>query len=171
MRWLLGAGAAAVIFFPLVANAGSASKCDRAAFVAVVSEASAQLSAINTANKKSFEMKLRALKARQNWTDRDFVAKATPFVKDKKIAAFDAFNKALLTKVSQLGKGASNNVSLASLAGGGDSQTNKKCQMLNKLRGIMANVVENTRTKWAYMLGKIDAANSSEPTLQASAGQ
>lgn len=168
MRWLLSAGAAVLVFFPMVANAGSAAKCDRAAFTAVVSEASAQLSAINAANKKSFDMKLRALKERQKWADGDFVAKATPFVKNEKIAAFDAANKALVAKVPQLGKGASSSVNLASLAGGG-AQTDKNCQMLSELRGLMAKVVENTRAKWAYMLGKIDAASNSKATLQASA--
>jgi hypothetical protein len=30
--------------------------------------------------------------------------------------------------------------------------------MLEELRALMAQVVENTRTKWAHMLGKLDAA-------------
>jgi hypothetical protein len=171
MRWLVSASAAAMLFFPIVACADSAAKCDRAAFTAVVSEASAQLSTINAANKKSFEMKLRALKTRQNWADGDFVAKATPFVKDEKISAFDATNKALVAKVPQLGKGVSNNINLASLGSAGGAQVDKNCRMLSELRGIMAKVVENTRAKWAYMLGKIDAASNSKATLQANAGK
>jgi hypothetical protein len=170
MRWLLGAGAAVVMFSPIVACADSVTNCDRAAFTAVVSEASVRLSAINAANKNSFDIKLRALKASQNWSDADFIAKATPLVKDEKIAAFDAANKALVAKVPQLGKGASSNVNLASLSGGG-AQADKNCQMLSELRGIMAKVVENTRAKWAYMLGKIDAASDSETPIQASIKQ
>jgi hypothetical protein len=170
VRWLFGAGAAVVLLFPVVALAGSVTKCERAAFAAVVSEASAQLTAINAANKKSFDVKLRALKTSQNWADGDFVAKATPFVKDEKIAAFDAANRSLLAKVPQLGKGAASNINLASLVSGG-AQADKNCQMLSELRGLMAKVVENTRAKWAYMLGKIDAASNSKATQQASAGQ
>jgi hypothetical protein len=170
MRWLLGAGAVAALLLPMVASAGSVAKCDKTAFTAVVSEASAQLSAINAANKKSFEIKLRALKISQNWADGDFVAKATPFVKNEKIAAFDAANRSLLAKVPQLGKSAASNINLASLGSGG-AQADKNCQMLSELRGLMSKVVENTRAKWAYMLGKIDAASNSKATQQASAGQ
>ena len=41
--------------------------------------------------------------------------------------------------------------------------------MLQELRGLMAQVVENTRAKWTYMLGKADGAL--EDARQAKAGQ
>jgi hypothetical protein len=34
----------------------------------------------------------------------------------------------------------------------------KHCAMLGELRGLMAKVVENTRSKWAHMLAKLDTA-------------
>ena len=129
--------------------------CEQAAFAAVVSEASAKLSAMNDENKRTFQAKLASLKAREGWADADYAAKATPFVKDAAITALDEGNKQLLDKVPQLGGGQV--VAVAGLAGGPDL-TARRCAMLEELRGLMGKVVENTRAKWAHMHGKLDAA-------------
>jgi hypothetical protein len=169
MRWF--AGAAVAVLFPVVAHAAEMpAKCDQAAFAAVVGEAGAQLTAINGAAKKSFQDKLQALKTRENWSDADFVANATPFVKDEKIVAFDEGNKALLAKVPQLGGGEPVLASTAALPGA-DDRNAKRCAMLGELRGLMTQVIENTRAKWAYLLGKIETAALVDASRQAQAGQ
>jgi hypothetical protein len=149
MRFLLGA---AVLFFTSQVSFAQTPACEQAAFAAAVSEAGATLSAMNEENKKAFQGKLLALKAREGWTDADYPAKATPFVKDETIAALDEGNKALLAKVPQLG--GATDFALAGAAGLPD----KRCAMLGELRGLMAKVVENTRSKWAHMLAKLDTA-------------
>ena len=155
---------AAVLLFPLTAMAGAQGGCDQAAFAAVVAEAGAALSAMNGENKKSFQDRLQLLRSRENWSDADYLAKATPFVKDGSIAAFDDGNKTLLAKVQALGA-APVAAGIAPLP----SPDGRHCAMLDELRGLMAQVVENTRAKWGYMLGKVDAAM--EASRQAKAAQ
>ena len=163
MRFL--AGAAVLIFVPAAMPGALAADCGREAFSKVVSQASAELAAINNAQKTGLHEKLQLLKARQGWADGDFVARATPFVQDARIAEFDQGNKSLLARVPQLGASASF-AGAASLPVAADD---RNCTMLQDLRGLMAQVVENTRAKWAYMLGKIDGAL--EDARQAQAGR
>jgi hypothetical protein len=121
--------------------------CDKAAFETVVATASATLTQINDQNKRAFLEKLQLLKAREGWVEADYVAKATPFVKDERIAAFDAKNQALLDQVSRLG-------------GEEPPDEERRCAMLRQLKAIMTEVVVITGEKWTYMLGKVDAALS-----------
>lgn len=130
-----------------------ASACEQAAFQAVVGEASARLSAMNDENKRAFQAKLASLRAREGWSDADFPAKATPFAKDATTTALDEGNRQLLEKVPHLGGG--QGIETASAA---TDLAGKRCAMLEELRGLMGKVVENTRGKWAHMLGKLDAA-------------
>jgi hypothetical protein len=162
MRFPLGA---AVVLFTSQVTFAQTPACEQTAFAATVSEASAALSATNDENKKAFQAKLLALKAREGWTDADYPAKATPFVKDETIAAFDEGNKVLLGKVPQLGGGAD-----FALAGAAGDMPDKRCAMLTDLRGLMAKVVDNTKAKWAHMLAKLDAALEAPRPVKA-AGQ
>lgn len=148
MRFPLGA---AVLFFTSQVSFAQTPACEQAAFASTVSEASAALTSMNDENKKAFQGKLLALKTRHGWTDADYPAKATPFVKDETIAALDEGNKALLAKVPQLGGGADFALAAADLP-------EKRCAMLTELRGLMAKVVENTKAKWTHMLAKLDTA-------------
>ncbi len=147
------------------ALSAAAADCGRDAFSAVVSQASAELAAINSAQKAGLHEKLQLLKARQGWAEGDFVARATPFVQDAKIAEFDQGNKTLLARVPQLGAPASLAGAAPALPGADD----RNCAMLQELRALMAQLVENTRAKWTYMLGKADGAL--EDARQAKAGQ
>jgi hypothetical protein len=144
-------GAAILFLLPQASFAQNAATCEQGAFAAVVSDASGVLAAMNEDNKKAFQAKLATLKAREGWADSEFAAKATPFVKDPTTAALDEGNKALLDKVPQLG----------GVAGGESAAPEQvaasRCAMLEELRGLMGKVVENTRAKWAHMLGKLDA--------------
>jgi hypothetical protein len=148
MRAQLGA---AILFLLPQASFAQNATCEQGAFAAVVSDASGVLAAMNEDNKKAFQAKLATLKAREGWADSEFAAKATPFVKDPTTAALDEGNKALLDKVPQLG-GAAGGESAAA-----EQIAARRCAMLEELRGLMGKVVENTRAKWAHMLGKLDA--------------
>lgn len=156
-------GIAAFAFVALTAPAQAEEKCGQAAFAAVVNEASAKLTAMNDENRKSFQGKLQSLKLRGNWSDADYVAKATPFVQDERIAAFDANGKALLAKVELLGQPGQVVVtaSVATPLGMLDRETARRCAMLEDLQALMAQVVDNTGAKWQYMHDKIDAASES----------
>jgi hypothetical protein len=151
MRFWLGAAMLFTALQPSFALAAGA--CEQEAFAAVVSEASAALAAMNDGNRKTFQAKLAALKAREGWSDGEYAARATPFVRDASITALDDSNKLALNKVSQLG-GA--NLDTAGVTGA--TLPSQRCAMLEELRTLMARVVENTRAKWAHMLGKLDAA-------------
>lgn len=156
-------GTVAIVLVSLTASAKAEDKCGQAAFAAVVSEAGAQLTALNDENKKSFHGKLQTLKVREAWTDADYVAKATPFVKDERIAAFDLTSNEILGRVQQLGQPGPGTVtaSVAAPISTADTDTARRCAMLEELRGLMAQVVVNTRAKWGYMHGKLDAASDS----------
>jgi altronate dehydratase len=147
MRLQLGAAV-----FLLLPQMSFAQGCEQADFASTVGGASAVLSAMNDENKKALQARLVALKAREGWSDDEYAARATPFVKDPTTAALDDGNKALLEKVPQLGGAAQAAASQAA------DDAAKRCAMLHELRGLMARVVENTRVKWSHMLGKLDAA-------------
>lgn len=153
MRFRLGAAMLFMTFQPSYAQPSAT--CEQAAFAAVVSDASGVLAAMNEENKKAFQTRLASLKTREGWADAEYAAKASPFAKDQTTTALDEGNKTLLDKVPQLGAGA--NLETAGAAGGPDLSA-KRCAMLEELRGLMAKVVENTKAKWAHMLGKLDAA-------------
>ena len=165
----LRASAAALLIILLPALDARAEECGREAFASVVERASAELSAMNEANKKRFHEKLQMLKLRAGWSDADFVAQATPFIRDERIGAFDTQNKLLLAKVPELGSAERTVASLASASPAIGASADGRCGMMNELRGLMASLVENSRAKWAYMFGKVDAAL--EKSGEAKAGQ
>lgn len=148
------AGAAALILLSAAALDAKAADCDREAFTAVVGEVSAELAALNAAQKAALHEKLQLLRARQGWADADFVAKATPFVQDAKIAEYDQGIKTLLARVPQLGAPAA----LAAVAPSLPASEPRNCTTLQELRALLAQLVDNTRAKWGYMLAKADGA-------------
>jgi len=142
----------------MVAAAAQAGPCGRDALKAVVSEASAKLNEINAANKVRFHEKLQTLKARAGWSREEYVAKATPFVRDERIAAFNARNSELLAKVPGLSPPSRSVASLAGAAPSFDAPSGEDCPMTEKLRTLMDKLVANCRAKWTYMFDKIDRA-------------
>lgn len=131
-------------------NGAKAESCDKAAFENVIATVSGTISALNAEKKAQFQDKLQALKVKAGWSDADYVAKATPFVKDERTAELDAANQALLAKVQTLG--------------GGDTAASeeKRCAMLSELRGMMDEIVANTRAKWEHMIAKVTQASSGQ---------
>ncbi len=137
----------------------SAQDCERKAFTGLVEKARAELTALNMRNKQVFQAKLQGLKDNKGWSDREFLEQAIPFVRDEKIAAFDDETKALLARIPELSVRPSRSV--ASLAGAlpsTNAASEKRCAAIKRLQGILGKIVESTHAKWAYMIGKLDAA-------------
>lgn len=163
---LFRTGIAILFLFPAAALAEPSGECGQAAFAAVVSEASAQLNAMNSQGKVDFQQKLQRLRERRGWSHEEFIAEATPFVQNDEIAAFDQDSQHLLANVAELGAPAPVQASLTGLSAGSDGD---HCAMLAKLRGLMVKLVENTKAKWAFMIGRVDSALNAGP--QATAGK
>jgi hypothetical protein len=115
-----------------------AETCERAAFEAVVDEASSTLVKLTQSNTPLFQNKLRALKDKRRWTHDQFLKDGAAFVRDEKISDFDERSEQLLIKINTQGGGSAN------------------CQVLQELRGTMRSLVDTQNAKWAYMFDKID---------------
>jgi hypothetical protein len=139
---LLGRRARAIawaVAFVLASSAAlHAEVCERAAFEAVVDEASTTLVKLTQSNTPVFQNKLRTLKDKRRWTHDQFLKDGAVFVRDEKIAEYDEKSEQLLIKINTQG-GASSN-----------------CQVLQELRGTMKALVDTQNAKWAYMFDKID---------------
>ena len=141
----------------------NAQGCEREAFTGLVDQAKAELTALNTTNKQLFQAKLQVLKDSRGWSDKELVANATPFVRDETIAAFDDETKALLARIPELNVRPSRSVaSLAGAVPSANAALEKRCAAIERLQGILGKVVESTRAKWAYMIGKLDVAIAAE---------
>ena len=126
---------------------GQETQCDEAAFRQAVANASASLTALHDTNSKIFQEKLQRLRALGNWQEAEFVAKATPFVKDETTASLDAASQALLGEVQSL-----------EAANAGTEAG--RCAMLSKVKISMEKVVANTAAKWEHVLTNIDRATA-----------
>lgn len=142
--WTSPAVVAAMVAFGSIADAAP---CTRDDFATVVEQASDTLRALNADNTPTFQTKLRQLKERRKWTHDQFLKQAAPFVQDDKILGLDEQTATLLNKIQGLGEG-----------GGGREPD---CALLAVLEKHMQDLVSTTRTKWAYMNGKIDIALAS----------
>lgn len=128
-------------------------QCDAAAFRQAVASASASITKLHEQNGKLFQEQLQKLRALNKWSDADYVAKATPYVKDETTASLDAANQALLTKVQ----------SVEAANAGTDAG---RCAMLGEVKLAMDKVVANTAAKWQHMLTKIAQATA-QPVVEA----
>jgi hypothetical protein len=157
---------ALIVALPFASGAALAENCDQAAFSAVVDEARNRLEALNIENKQEFQQKLGELREKRGWSKDDFVKNARPLVQDAGIASFDARHEELLTRVPKIGQADRPVASLAGIAPAGESASDSRCVMLDELRSLMGQVIENTRAKWAYMHGKTDAALTQSASSQ-----
>lgn len=126
-------------FSGLTAGPGKAQTCQRADFEAVVDEASNTLLQLTQTNTPAFQAKLRALKAKRNWTNEQLMTEGAAFVRDDKIAAFDQQSEQLLLKINTQG---------------GDGAD---CGVLAGLKDAMKTLVDTQQAKWKHMFDKIDA--------------
>lgn len=120
-------------------------QCDSAAFREAVSSASAAITLLHEKNGKIVQENLQKLRALNNWREAEYLANATPFVRDETTVSLDAANRALLTKVQSLD------------AANANTETGR-CEMLNELRNAMQKVVANTAAKWEHMIDKVNRA-------------
>jgi hypothetical protein len=118
--------------------------CAKADFEAVVEQAAGSLRELNSKNKPLFQEKLRNLKDKAGWTHDQFMQEAAPYVRDDKIAEFDASTDELLGAISSMGQE-------------GAAAKTPDCGLLLELRARMKLLVDTQASKWTYMFGKIDA--------------
>lgn len=118
--------------------------CSKAEFESAVDHAAEQLRDLNNKNRPEFQAKLRQLKEKRGWDDNRFLREAAPFVKDDRIAVFDATTNDLLASISSLGQEGAN-------------APEPNCTMLSELRGHMQVLIETQHDKWRYMFEKLDA--------------
>lgn len=146
-RW----GAIAVV--GLLAAAGSAEAqapvaaggqaCGKPEFEAVVESAAASLRDLNARNTPGFQDKLRLLRERQKWSADEFMAKASTYVQDDRITAYDQRAGDLLAKVNTMGEA-------------GAAAKSQDCKLLGELRATMKALIDTQIEKWAYMFTKIE---------------
>ena len=124
-------------------SGGDQSSCIRSDFEQVVETAAAALRDLNARNAPGFQDKLRLLRERKKWSAEEFMDKATPFVQDDKITAYDQRSNELLSKVNNMGEA-------------GAAATTPDCRLLQDLRSTMKALIDTQIEKWAYMFAKIE---------------
>mgnify|MGYP001284780598 CR=1 FL=1 len=117
--------------------------CSKSEFESAVDHAAERLRELNNKNRPEFQGKLRQLKEKRGWNDNQFLKEAAPFVKDDKIAVYDAKTNELLASISSLGQEGAN-------------APEPNCTMLGDLRGRMQVLIETQDEKWRYMFEKLD---------------
>lgn len=147
-----------LVIFSLAASQafGQQGNCDAGAFREAVASASASITALHEKNSKLLQENLQKLRAANHWSDAEYIANATPFVKDEMTASLDAANQSLLAKVQSLEAGEANSES-------------GRCAMLTEVKASMEKIVANTVAKWDHMLSKLSQAST--VTLQAGVAQ
>jgi hypothetical protein len=118
--------------------------CKKEDFESAVETAAASLRDINSKNRPEFQEKLRELKDKRKWNHDEFVANATPFVRDDKTAVYDKTTNELLSAISSMGQQ-------------GSGPEAPDCAVLLELRARMKMLVDTQVAKWSYMFGKLDA--------------
>ena len=150
-RWLtvlampMAVGVLSVALVTADCGGARAATCARGDFVSVVDEAASALRDLNQSNKATFQERLRALKAKNNWNQEEYLNAARPFVRDEKIASYDAQSTKLLGEIAALGQE-------------GSEAAKPDCEVLVQLRARMEVLVKAQEDKWSYMFAKIDDA-------------
>lgn len=119
--------------------------CTRPEFESVVDSAAATLREINQKNRLAFQDRLRLLKEKRGWSQDQFMAEASTYVQDDRIAEFDQTSGELLAKLNSMGET-------------GSSAAAPDCRLLQELRATMKALVDTQTRKWAYMFQKLDVA-------------
>jgi hypothetical protein len=122
-----------------------AAACTRQEFESVVDDAAAALRDLNQKNRLAFQEKLRLLREQRGWSQDQFMAEASAYVQDDRIAEFDQTSAELLVKLNSAGEA-------------GTNAATPDCNLLQELRATMKALVDTQTAKWVYMFQKIDAA-------------
>jgi hypothetical protein len=121
-----------------------ADTCTKDDFSAIVEKAGGVLRKINADNTPQFQSKLRALKQKMSWSDKELIEKARPLVEDPTITGYDVTINDLLDQIETSGS--------TSAASAPD------CSLLTTLKMNLDKLVEIVKAKWAYMFGKVEEA-------------
>ncbi len=136
-----------VVSVQFFASSSLAESCERKAFSELFANAKADLVKLNKENSSRIQKKLRELKKLKNWSDKEFLKKAAPFVSSEDIQAYDVKSKSLLASVEDFG-GSGGQID--------DGPDEEKCIKLNEFRILMELLIKNAQDKWSFMLSKID---------------
>jgi hypothetical protein len=139
------AGLATAVIVAATMPAASAQNCTREDFAAVVDDTAEALRVLNSKNRPEFQDRLRQLREKNRWSHDQFIAAATPFVKDETIEAYDARSEEALGRVTSMGQR-------------GQQAKTPDCRLLGDLKGHMGSLLDIQSAKWRYMFEKIDAA-------------
>lgn len=125
--------------------ADNAAVCDVQKLSQAVADTNGELKKLQAENTKTFQQKLVALKKKKGWSDKEFVSKAAPFVKNAKITEFDVKYQELLSSIPKLAKQT-------------DEPVKPDCILLVQLHSQLKEIMKVSEQKWAYMFGQVDGA-------------
>lgn len=123
---------------PLVA---AEEECGRDALKQIVAQAGTALTIMNKDKTESFHLRLKELKNKRGWSDKEMLTKAAPIVKNEEVSAFDVKTKIIFAQITELGQGANA----------------PSCKMRDQLQELLGSLVENTVAKWALIMDAIEA--------------
>jgi hypothetical protein len=122
---------------------GQEAGCSREAFEAAVGQSAAALRDLTSQNRPLFQARLRDLKEKRGWTHDQFLREAAPIVQDERAAAYDKESNQLLEDIQRMGVE-------------GSAEPTPDCAALALLKGRMEQLVTVQRTKWTYLIEKVD---------------
>lgn len=137
--------AALPLAFALLAGAAEAQApaCSREAFESAVGQSAAALRDLTGQNRPLFQSRLRALKEKRGWDHDQFLREAAPIVQDTRTDAFDQESSTLLDTIQRMGAE-------------GSAAATPDCAALGKLQEAMQGLIDAQRSKWAYLIEKVD---------------
>lgn len=129
------------VVFWCVHGIAAAEECGRDDLKQIVTQAGTALTIMNKDKTEAFHLRLKELKNKRGWTDKEMLTKAAPIVKNDAVTAFDAKTKIIFAQITNLGQGAET----------------ASCQMRDRLQGLLGNLVENNVAKWALIMDGLEA--------------
>ena len=142
-RWPARVGAAIVVLWFAGPAAGQDPTCTRDAFEQAVGLSAAALRDLTGQNRPVFQTRLRELKDKRGWDHSQFLREAAPIVQDERTDAYDKESSTLLDEISRVGTE-------------GSAAPTPDCEALARLKGNMQALVDAQRSKWAYLIEKVE---------------
>ena len=122
-----------------------AESCAREVYSDVFNTARSEFAKMNAKRANGVRRRLRELKDLASWSEKEFLTKAAPLVKNEQILAFNSISKALLASAADFG-------------GSGTTLSRGECGKVDELRALLSLLIENTREKWSFMEKGISGA-------------
>ena len=121
-----------------------ASLCDKATLSISVQDVSDKIKKMKVVYSTAFKKKLGDLKQKNGWNDKEFLKKATPYISNDKIQAFQAKDKKIIADIAGLSSTL--------------DEDKPDCTTLVMLNSHLNKILENTREKWEFMFKNIQSA-------------